>query len=353
VKKEKVLILYEELANYFVSCLNKYNEMFDVEIHVFRKTPSQLAPFSFNFTNLHVYDRENFNYKELIQIVKSINPQLIFCGGWAYKPYLKLVDYYHGKIPTVIGFDNKWTGTFKQQLASIYARLFITNKFNYCFVPGLQQRIFARKLGFEDSQIVLGAYSCDFEYFHNQYLTNQKEKELRFPKRFLYVGRYLEFKGVLDLWQAFIELHKEFPNDWELWCVGNGPVDAVGHNKIRHFGFIQPNNMSEIISKTGVFILPSHSEPWGVVVHEFSSAGFPLICSNKVGANEGFLEDGENGFVFESGSVHSLKLKMKNIIEMSDIELNKMGVLSVEKANLNTPELWVMKFDTFRNTQIK
>ena len=68
----------------------------------------------------------------------------------------------------------------------------------------------------------------------------QKLKKINFPKRFLFVGRYIKRKGLLDLWESFVQLQEESPNDWELWCVGKGPLykDRIIHPKIKHFGFV-------------------------------------------------------------------------------------------------------------------
>ena len=111
------------------------------------------------------------------------------------------------------------------------------------------------------------------------FLTRKKN----FPKRFLYVGRYYDFKGVKTLWDAFIQLQVENPNDWELWCLGNGDLEPLEHPKIKHLGFMQPEDLDKIISETGIFILPSLFEPWGVVVQEYAAAGYPLILSNQIG----------------------------------------------------------------------
>lgn len=88
-------------------------------------------------------------------------------------------------------------------------------------------------------------------------------------------------------------------------------------------------------------MLPSRFEPWGVVVHEFAAAGFPLICSNAVGANSAFLEDGINGYVFETNNAGSLEKMMEKIINKSTEELIEMCKISAAKAASITPEKWV------------
>ena len=199
---------------------------------------------------------------------------------------------------------------------------------------------FAKKMGFMDNKIFNGAYSCDQNYFQSIYLNSKSAKENKFPHRFIFVGRYYEFKGINELWQAFIELKSETKNDWELWCLGTGDVKPIDHPSIKHFGFVQPDEMEKFIKETGVFVLPSRFEPWGVALHEFSSAGFPLLCSDEVGAAEAFLEEGKNGFSFPANDKNALREKMKKIISLSNNDLIKMGERSNELSKKITTDTW-------------
>lgn len=339
----KLVILYEELAPYFLKCISVFSKMKNVEVYIIRKGINSEAPFILPLLNLEIYNRSEYSTEQLFDLINKIKPDALFCGGWSDKSYMKIVSRFKGKIPAIVGFDNKWEGTLKQKFARMIAPYYITNRFDRCFVPGLEQKEFALKLGFKDTKIALGAYSCDFGLFHNQFLLNKEAKKHHFPKRFIYVGRYIEQKGIRDLWNAFVELHKETPNEWELWCLGTGNIEPIQHEKIKHFGFVQPKDFPAFIKDTGVFILPSHFEPWGVVVHEFAAAGFPIICSDKVGARTTFVENNYNGYIYESESITELKYAMKRIILTDNATLNKMGERSAEKAKAITPEKWAQQ----------
>ena len=92
-----------------------------------------------------------------------------------------------------------------------------------------------------------------------------------------------------------------------------------------------------------MFVLPSHFEPWGVVVHEFASAGFPIICSDKVGAKVDFVQDNYNGYVYPSGNISELKNTLRNVMNKSNDELNLMGERSTVLAKKITPIVWSKK----------
>ncbi len=334
----RILFLYTELADYLVTCCKELS--LNNEVYIIRYPLNKEAPFKFQFDRLNVFDKTNFNFISLTKKINEINPDKIICSGWIDKDYLKIVKKYYQKIPTVIAFDTQWRGDLKQKIACILSPAFLLKRFSHAWVAGERQAVYAGKLGFKKEKILRGFYSCDVELYKQQFLKFRESKNTAFPKRFLFVGRYYEFKGLLNLWDAFTQMQIEFPNEWELWCVGTGTLKPIEHPKIKHFGFVQPSGFENIISQTGVFVLPSLYEPFGVVIHEYASAGFPLICSNSVGATDSFLSENENGFNFQAGNSEQLKQKMKKVIEMTDKELNLMSEKSVVNSQKMTPQIW-------------
>jgi glycosyltransferase involved in cell wall biosynthesis len=240
----------------------------------------------------------------------------------------------------VIGFDNQYSGSLKQRLGAIYFKLMLRPYFKGAFVPGQKQRTFAQMLGFDDKHIALHVYCCDHELYSSYYESSKTQKQINFPKRLIFVGRYVHQKGIDTLWESFIELQNDQASEWELWCLGKGPLQPVSHPKIKHLGFIQPKDLLPTIQQTGVFVLPSSFEPWGVAVHEFAAAGFPIISTPNVGATEVFVNEGKNGFLAEPENKTSLKNALKKILSLADKDLLKMGEESVSLGKKITPEIW-------------
>ncbi len=339
--KPRLLFLYTELAGYFIACLKKLSELHEVEIYVIHWPVNKEAPFKFDFSgSVNFYRKKDFTPQALKEKVEAINPDFIYCSGWIDKDYLSIAKSFKKKIPVVIGLDNQWTGSLKQQVACFISRFTIIRIFTHCWVPGQKQRSYALKLGFKPERIKDGYYSADVDLFLNMADKSLPAKKAKYPHRFIYAGRYYKFKGINDLWKAFIEWQNKEQSDWELWCVGTGTEVPAEHPKIKHIGFVQPENFASIIENGGVFILPSHFEPWGVVLHEFAAAGFPLIASDAVGAGEAFIKVDENGYLFKSGDSEGLKALMKKIASKTDEQLLKMGYLSREKALSITPAKW-------------
>jgi len=340
--KVKVFFLYSEIAEYFLAGIESLVKK-NIEIHIVKWQTNKEAPFNFRkIESVTFYDRNNYSNLQLLKLIQHVSPQAIIASGWVDKGYLKACSYFKNKIPIVLTMDNHWEGTTKQKLATFLSPFFLKNKFSHVWVPGKYQKEYALKLGFNPDKIYQGFYSADTQLFNKYYNQYKDQKEKAFPKKFLFVGRYIKAKAISLLWEAFVELQDTTPNDWELLCVGTGELfpKKIKHPKIKHLGFVQPKDMGKIIAETSVFVLPSNFEPWGVVVHEYTAAGFPLICSNKIGAASMFLEDGENGFSFKSNDKESLKTALKKIMNSSSNNLIKMGEISRKKSDQLSPEKW-------------
>ncbi|HEX8514884.1 MAG TPA: glycosyltransferase [Bacteroidia bacterium] len=341
MEKKKIVFLYTELATYFLACVEELQKHPALEIHIVRWNVNAEAPFNFSFSSdIFIYNRTDYNDTELTLLIAEIDPSVIYSSGWTDKGYLRVCKRHKKKVPVILGFDNQWKGTLKQYIACLVSPFRILNHFSYCWVPGEPQKRYALKLGFKNENILTGFYCCDYNFFNMQYERNRAFKEMDFPKRFLYVGRYVEHKGIRDLWQAFLELQEESPNGWELWCLGAGDIPKIKHPKIMHFGFVQPGDLADYIRNTGVFILPSHFEPWGVVVHEYVSAGFPVICTGEVGASTAFVQNNLNGYIYSAGNIKELKEVLLKIMNKDNVHLIKMSNESVRKAKVITPQIW-------------
>ena len=347
---KKILFLYTELAPYFLACIERLVKDHDVEVHIVRWPVNKEAPFALNFPDrVHVYDRNAYDELPLFRLVHSINPDIVFASGWIDKGYLKVCRSMRaaGK-PTVMCSDTAWRGGLRQWAAVGTSRFWLRRTFSHAWVTGEAQALYARFLGFPPYAIKRGFYSADVERFAPLADRFEPAKRAKFPHRFLCVARYIPTKGHQTICDAFAEVcDAGQAGDWELWFIGTGELeDAVKnstcgkHPRIKHIGFVQAEEMHSYLEHTGVFILASTYEPWGVVVHEHAVAGFPLILSDAVGAAERFLKENHNGLRFTAGDKESLKATFRKFVAMSDDELRRMGFASAELGKNWSPKEW-------------
>ena len=345
--RTKIAFLYSEVAGYFLSAAGELSKQADVII--IRWPVNQEAPFDFaRYDGLSIEVKSDFDRSSLTKRIQNFQPDILVCSGWMDKDYLHVVKQMPSSVKRVLTLDNHWTGSWKQRLATLISPFFLKKRFTHAWVPGAPQKLFAKKLGFK--KILTGFYCADTTLFSEKYSNTIPAKKQHFPRRFLFVARYVEHKGIFNLWDAFVELVNEQPDsEWELWCLGTGEEweNRKKHDRIRHVGFVQPNEMDTYIASTGVYILPSKFEPWGVSVHEFALAGFPLILSDKVGARECFLDT--NGWEFESHSKEALKRVMKKMMALDESELIDMALRSHELGMSYKTENWVNKLLALRD----
>lgn len=81
-------------------------------------------------------------------------------------------------------------------------------------------------------------------------------------------------------------------------------------------GPINNEDLPNIYQSNDVFILPSLSETWGLVVEEALNNGLPVIVSNKVGCAEEIVNE-NNGIVFSLDSDTGLLNAIDHIRDVS------------------------------------
>lgn len=340
--RPKIVFLYSEIAGYFLSCVQALCQ--EADVLIVRWEVNKEAPFKFNFPKgAEIVIKNDFTMSELSVKVHGFSPDIIVCSGWMDKDYLRIIKSFKKKIPTVLTLDNHWNGNLKQKIAAFLSPFILKNKFTHAWVPGEPQKVFAQKLGFKGN-ILLGFYCADVNLFDQIY----QKQQGGFKKQFLYVGRYVKHKGIFEIWQAFIELQEENPNDWEMLCIGTGEEwdNRIKHEKIKHIGFVQPNEMVEYLSEKSVYILASRFEPWGVTVQEFAITSCPLILSKNVGAHELFLENRKNGVLIDAVTTNELKKAMKLMMAKSESKLLEMSNKSHELGVSYTPRMWAERILT-------
>jgi glycosyltransferase involved in cell wall biosynthesis len=105
------------------------------------------------------------------------------------------------------------------------------------------------------------------------------------------------------------------------------------------YGFRQIKENSLFYSLAEAFVLPSHTEEWGLVVNEAMACSLPVLVSRAAGCVEDLLEgcaqgcgavqECTNGYVFDPTSVHALTRALELSAESQECRL-KMGKRSRE-----------------------
>jgi glycosyltransferase involved in cell wall biosynthesis len=142
------------------------------------------------------------------------------------------------------------------------------------------------------------------------------------------------------------------PAPWPLVMCGSGPQDAevraraarITAGKVIFPGFLGYDALPEVYQRAGCMLLPSLSEPWGLVVNEAMAAGTPVIVSDRCGCAPDLVEHGKNGFVFDPLDPGALADLMTRMASMPKDERRAMGKRGQEIIAGYTPETWARNF---------
>ncbi|MUK29474.1 glycosyltransferase [Aliivibrio fischeri] len=134
--------------------------------------------------------------------------------------------------------------------------------------------------------------------------------EKEYQKRFLFIGRLSKVKNL----ELLINVFNKLPNH-KLTIVGDGEekqyLASIANSNIKFIGSIENTELKYIFNNNDIFILPSISETWGLVIEEALYFGLPVIVSRNCGACE-LIDNEFNGYVVEP-SLNNLEFIIKNI----------------------------------------
>ncbi|HEY1057269.1 MAG TPA: glycosyltransferase family 4 protein [Limnobacter sp.] len=140
---------------------------------------------------------------------------------------------------------------------------------------------------------------------------------------FLYLGRLNVDKGLLELAQAFSQVHAQRPTA-RLLLVGLDEEQIL--EKIQPWSATMADALvyrpytpapEDILQAADVLVLPSHREGFGVVIIEAAALGIPSIGSRIYGISDA-LVDGQTGLMFEKGNADDLAKAITTLIDQPE-----------------------------------
>lgn len=134
------------------------------------------------------------------------------------------------------------------------------------------------------------------------------------------IGTLNKEKGQADLIRAFVKVKSKFPFS-RLEIVGDGPERdnlsaLIRELKLSKNVFLlgRKTNTFECLKKWDLFVLPSRSETFGLVLLEAMATGVPVIASATGGIVD-IIESEKEGLLVEDGRIDNLSAAMIKIIE--------------------------------------
>jgi glycosyltransferase involved in cell wall biosynthesis len=247
------------------------------------------------------YADEPLNASALDREIAELDPDVAVVLGWR-SPLCRAAA--EGKaladVPKIFAFDMPFSWTFRKLVAPLILRRYL-RRFALALVPGEWSAAYARHLGFAESRIERGLLGLDTAALSEAAEARAASPE--YPRRFLFVGRYVADKRIDLLVAAYRRYRARVAEPWSLTCCGAGPEAGrlAGVAGITDRGFVQPYEMGEIFATHGGFVLASDYDPWPVVIAEAVAAGLPVVCTAACGTSVEFVRSYFNGRIVGPG----------------------------------------------------
>ncbi len=280
---------------------------------------------------------------ELIQkLVLVEQPDVVSISGWFHSAYRDLVfDPAFVDTRFILSMDNPRRYTLRQTLAKFKLRRFL-RRIDSVFVPGERSWQLAKFFGMEEGKIKRGCtHGVDFTRFSPVY-NERMAVHKTWPRRFLFVGRYVdEIKAISVLLDAYEKYRSQVTDPWPFSFCGMGPMaERIRRTEgAEDHGFQQPDSLKEHLRDSGVLLLTSYREAWGLTILEGCAAGLPVISSEACGATVELTRPFYNGLITPTGNMEALTQSMLWMHNNRE-KLPEMGRRSIGMAAPYSAECW-------------
>ncbi len=149
---------------------------------------------------------------------------------------------------------------------------------------------------------------------------------------FLFVGRVMKERGILEYLEASVRLHREDVEFAILGYCDENYQDLLNEYEekgiISQWGF--HTEVHPFLTKASAVVVASFHEGMSNALIEAAATGRPVIASNISGCQEAF-EEGKTGFGFTPGNADDLIRAMENFLELSREKQAAMGEAARKK----------------------
>lgn len=256
----------------------------DISLFIFDRSilEFELAPGAMNLTLL---DANRSNFFELRNCILNGNFDCVHIHGtwtilfafackWALTKKISIVVSPHGCLEPWAFRHKLW----KKKIAFYLYQKWIFSKASLLFATAKDELVSIRSLGIE-TPVAIIPIGVD--------LPGEIPPIASEIKTFLFISRIHPIKGLHNLVSAWAKVRRD---NWRLIIAG---PDECGHLKevrkqidvlglagdFEFHGMVTGTDKLRLFSKADVFILPTHSENFGIVIAEALSYGLPVITT--------------------------------------------------------------------------
>jgi glycosyltransferase involved in cell wall biosynthesis len=275
---------------------------------------------------------------QFARIIKKINPDVIFSYSLKSSFFSMLSNWKITNYYFITGLGSSLINKYKFFIDTILyilthlRKLIIKQQDFFIFLNNDDKNYFIQKSFCQESYTkVFPGEGVNLEFF--KFSPMQEHQNISF----LFIGRLIKDKGILELMEACKELkNNHIPykctviapydqyNPTSLHTMDVSDFQAVG---IEYLSFV--DDVRTYIEACDVFILPSYSEGLPRVLLESMAIGRAIITTDVHGCKE--LVSKDNGLVVKAKDPQSLYDAMLNMSRKTKQELSQLGLAGYKK----------------------
>ncbi len=134
---------------------------------------------------------------------------------------------------------------------------------------------------------------------------------------------------------------KELGYGCRLTIAGDGPerqnLESLARtlgvaDRVSFAGQLDPDGVHALMRSSDAFLATSNrKEGWGATVNEAMASGCLVVASDEMGSVPYLIEDGRNGYLFDSGSEEDLLGKVRHALDdpQKSCELQRQAVSTI------------------------
>jgi glycosyltransferase involved in cell wall biosynthesis len=362
--KRRMVLITELIAPYRIPVFNALAQREEIDLHVIflSRTDSSTR-------HWHVYEDEiRFSYEVLpcwrrrigkfnvllnrgiTESLRRLAPDVIVCGGYNYISSWQALRWARRQhVPFVLWSESTGNDRRNQHAPTEFLKGKFVESCDGFVVPGQSARAYLLSLGVKAHQIAIAPNAVDTALFASvgaEVLQQQAQlrAQLALPERyFLFVGRLVYAKGVLDLLDAYERLPSALREQVGLVFAGEGPMRGelearakdLHPGRVHCAGFVHRDELAAYYALAECFVFPTLTDTWGLVVNEAMACGLPVICTRVAGCAADLVH--ENGRLVSVANIAELSSAMEEIATKSDVRL-RMGEESRLRIEDYSPE---------------
>ena len=338
----RLLILSEIIAPYRIPVFNALARHEEIDLHVIflAENDPQLRDWlvykdeiRFSYQVLPSWRRRFAGHNLLLNRgvkdeLRRAAPDAILCGGYNYPASWQAMRWAgRNQVPFILWVESTDRDFRSGSRTTEFLKRRFMSRCSAFVVPGKSSLQYVMNYGAPERDIFTAPNAIDTDLFARRAAAVRQEAAMHRqgrqlpPRFFLFVGRLVPEKGVFDLLEAYGKLTPELRAAIALVFVGEGPARAELTRRALHLepgqvqfaGFVHRDQLAGYYALAEVFVFPSHTDTWGLVVNEAMACALPVIASDAAGCTGDLVQDDWNGRVVRRGDVIQLASLMEEL----------------------------------------